>query len=195
MRTTLATGMVLSCVLLATSCKTETSPSKLPESLTAPSSIDLSLASSSALVNLEPLCPGARSPGFFCQNQNGKNPNMPPGEFELIADDAGSLLQTVGAFADITLGEAVCLKGNRLPQDQLLRHLATLAPNLAANLIDETTLLTDGSTVGDALTEAIRIANDMAATRAERNAIKDVLDQINNNLNTILGEDCGGLDG
>lgn len=156
--------------------------------------VSLGLASSSNLVNSDPLCPGARTPGFYCQNQDGKNPNLDSGEFDDLAAEAESLLG--GALGSLSVGDAVCIKGNKLPEDQLLRHLGALALNLAANLIDETTPLTDGSfpTVGDAFEEAVAIA-ELSDDKQERNAIKDVLDGINNNDNTELGEHCADDDG
>jgi len=60
----------------------------------------------------------------------------------------------------------------------------------AANLIDEATPLVNGTTVGQALDEALRLANDPDATKQKRNEIKNVLDAINNNVNTALGDEC-----
>jgi hypothetical protein len=116
---------------------------------------------------------------------------MEDGEFEILVDAANAILGPVEGLTDI--GAAVCFKGNKLPEDQLLRHMAALALNLAANLISESTPLTDPpdfATVGEALAAAIAVANDPMATKQERNAVKDVLDQINNNENTVLGGDC-----
>jgi len=176
----------------AASCRTETSPSVLPDTGGAPTSVQFALPSPTNLINPGPECPGARTPGFYCQNQDGSNPNMTLAEFEEIAAEAATILQSLTALASTTIAEMVCFKGNSLPEDQLLRHLAALALNLAANLIDETTPLTDGSfpTVGDALAAAILVANDPSATKDARNAIKVVLDDINNNVNTLLGEEC-----
>jgi hypothetical protein len=166
-------------------------------SLTAPTSqpaaaapFALGLASAANLVNPGPLCVGARTPGFYCQNQNGKNPNLTAEEFELLSDEAAAMLGP--ALGNLTVGEAVCIKGNRAPEDQLVRHLAALALNLAANLVDETTPLTDGSfaDVGEAFDQGVATASSADATKRERNAVKDVIDAINNNANTALGEEC-----
>jgi hypothetical protein len=180
------------CLPLVASCHTETSPSVLPETGAARTSIQLAAHAPTKLINPGPECPGARTPGFYCQNQDGNNPEMPLVEFEEIATEAATILQSLVALQTTSVAEMVCFKGNKEPEDQLLRHLAALALNLAANLIDETTPLTDGSfpTVGDALDWAIQVANDPNATKEDRNAIKDVLDDINNNVNTLLGEEC-----
>jgi hypothetical protein len=140
----------------------------------------------------------ARSPGFYCQNQDGKNPNMTRSEFEMIAQKAAESLTAVPALdtADEVAG-AVCNTG-----DQLLRHLATLALNLAAGAVSLDTPLTGESfrgvpvpTVGAAFELAIAVASgEMEASRGERNAIKDILDRINNNQNTDL-ESCEDDDG
>jgi len=181
-------------LLLVSACRQETDitgPSA-EQSLAAPL-VELGLVSGTQnLVNPGPLCTGARTPGFYCQNQDGGNPNLTMEEFEELEAEASSILSSLDVLAQTTVGEAVCSTGNKLPVDQLVRHLAALSLNLAANLIDESTPLTDGSfpTVGDALTEAITVANDPAASKEDRNTIKDVLDAINNNVNTVLGEDC-----
>lgn len=180
--------------LVATGCANEaslTGPSSGPRAA-APTPTEFGLTSSNTLENPDPLCPAARSPGFYCQNQDGKNPNLTAEEFDLLEAEAGALLGV--ALGELTAGEAVCIKGNKAPEDQLVRHLAALALNLAANLIDETTPLTDGSfaNVGEAFDAGVATASDMEATKQERNAVKDVLDTINNNLNTEPGEDCNG---
>ena len=176
---------------LAVSCHTETSPSTLPENAGGASSAQLAVHSAMRLINPGPECPGALTPGFYCQNQDGNNPNMSLAEFEETTAEAATLLQSLDGL-ETTIAEMVCIKGNRAPEDQLLRHLAALALNLAANLIDETSPLTDGSypTVGDALAAANQVASDPSATREDRNAIKDVLDDINNNVNVLLGQEC-----
>lgn len=189
-------ALVVSLPLVA-GCQNETSsPSVLPDVGGAATSGPLALHSVAKLTNPGPECPGARTPGFFCQNQDGKNPILPLVEFLDLAAEAATILQSLDALASASVAEMVCFKGNRLPDDQLLRHLAALALNLAANLIDETTPLSDGSfpTVGDALAAAILVANDPNATREDRNAVKDVLDDINNNANTVLGDECVGDD-
>lgn len=150
------------------------------------------LGSARALVNSGPSCIGARTPGFYCQNQDGTNPNLTSEEFELLATDAAAMLG--GALGELSVGEAVCIKGNRAPEDQLVRHLAALALNLAANLVDETTPLVGApfTTVGEAFAEGVATASDPEASKQERNAVKDVIDEVNNNVNTTLGDECGG---
>lgn len=174
--------------VLAIGCDTTTSPQDDAVSTDNSFTGGLTQAAGLALTNLGPTCVGARSPGFFCRNKDktGKNPNLPPGEFDLLAIDAAVLLTQL-QLTPLDIDAAVC--NNR---DQLLRHLATLALNLAANLIDESSPL-DGEpfpSAGEAFDAAIQIASDPSATKEERNAIKDVLDRINNNVNTVLGDDC-----
>jgi hypothetical protein len=192
MKTTMGTVAAVLLVFLATSCDTSISPSQIVETPSpVQSSGDLAQLSSLALTNDGPDCVGARSPGFYCRVTDKPHPDMEDGEFQGLVTTANTILGPVEGLTDI--GAAVCFKGNKLPEDQLLRHLATLALNLAANLISENTPLTDPpefATVGEALTAAIEVANNPTATRQKRNAIKDVLDQINNNENTVLGEDC-----
>jgi hypothetical protein len=120
---------------------------------------------------------------------------MPADEFLLLAEAAaarlgqGGLTRPDGTALDGTdIARAVC--NNR---DQLLRHLATLALNLEANLISlDTPLLGEVGvmTVGEAFNVAAMVAGNRFATRQDRNAIKDVLDRINNNENTVLGNEC-----
>jgi hypothetical protein len=118
----------------------------------------------------------ARGAGFWCQNQDGKNPNLPADEFTLLAEEAAKLLvdtaKTLGvSFPQLDGGDiadAVCNTG-----DQLLRQLATLALNLTAGLVE------DEEAAMEALEEAILVASDMSSTRNERNEIKDVLEEIN----------------
>lgn len=121
-------------------------------------------------------CP--RGAGFWCQNQGGKNPNLSAQRFEDLAADAADRLGGLLEAAEI--GDAVCNTG-----DQLLRHLTTLALNLAAGLVDEATALVgeDYGSVGDAFEEGKRVAADPLASRGERNAIKDVLEGINESAN------------
>jgi hypothetical protein len=197
MRRLVPLGALVAYLPLVAGCQNETSsPSVLPDVGGAATSGPLALHSVSKLTNPGPECPGARTPGFFCQNQDGKNPNLPLPEFLDLAAEAATLLQSLDALASTNVAGMVCFKGNSAPEDQLLRHLSALALNLAANLIDETTPLSDGSfpTVGDALAAAIAVANDPDATKQERNAVKDVLDDINNNVNTVLGDECVGDD-
>jgi len=134
-------------------------------------------------------CP--RSPGFYCKNQDG-NPNMTAEEFDaLVVAAAGLLLGVPALDSDAEIREAICEKG-----DQLLRHLATLALNIAAGIDPSTSL--SGETFRGVPVDSIQAAFDLAvqvatevppATKAERNQIKDILDRINNNLNTGL-TDC-----
>jgi hypothetical protein len=130
----------------------------------------------------------ARGAGFWCQNQDGRNPNMSAGEFQQRAERAAELLAAVPHLNTAReVAAAVCDTG-----DQLSRQLATLALNLAAGLVNASTPLRDESfrgsplaTVGDALAAAIRVANgSLAVTRGERNELKDVLERINENENT-----------
>jgi hypothetical protein len=159
-------------------------------------SAPLTVRSVSKLTNPGPECPGARTPGFFCQNQDGKNPNLPLPEFLDLAAEGATILQSLDALASTNVANMVCFKGNGAPEDQLLRNLSALALNFAANLIDETTPLSDGTfpTVGDALAAAIAVANDPDATKQERNAVEGVLDDINHNVNTVRGDECVGDD-
>ena len=197
MKSSLATWAVVVSSLFVTSCDLETSPSKLAEPSATSTPVELSLNSSSNLVNPGPACTGARSPGFYCQKKDRGHPEMDPAEFLLIAADAADILLSVDAFGSLTIGDAVCIRGNKPPEDQLLRQLATLALNLAANLISEGTPYPGQGflTVGAALTEAITVANDLPEDREARNTIKHVLDEINNNVNIVLGEECEGVGG
>lgn len=133
------------------------------------------------------LCVGGRTPGFWCQNQDG-HPEMSAEEFAANAAEAAALLGAVPALD--TAGEiaaAVCDESN-----QLLRHLAALALNLAADFLGGDTPLVkeDYATVGEVLAEAIAVATGQSSTDPED--IKDVLDRINNDQNTVLGFECGG---
>ena len=124
----------------------------------------------------------ARSPGFWCQNQNGKNPNLTAAHFEELAEDAAGRVDVAALDSADKIRNAVCDTS-----DQLLRHLAVLALNLAAELVSEDTELQgeDFATVGLALKRAMTVANDSNASRSDRNEIKDVLDRINNKRNTV----------
>ena len=185
-----AVGAAALIALAAAGCENQASLTSPSSSPAAPAPTALGLASSSNLVNPGPLCVGARTPGFYCQNQYGKNPHLTSEEFELLSAEAAALLDP--ALGDLTVGEAVCIKGNKAPEDQIVRHLAALALNLVANLVDETTPLTDGSfaNVGEAFTEGVATASDPDATKQERNAVKDVIDLIDDNANTALGDEC-----
>jgi hypothetical protein len=130
-------------------------------------------------------CP--RGPGFWCQNQDGNNPNLSAAEFDEFSTEAAALLSAVEALnTKEEVAAAVCNTG-----DQLLRHLATLALNLAAGTLTRDTPLLgepDYPTVGAAFDAAVQAAST-GAGRADRNRIKDVLDRINNNQNTAACED------
>ncbi len=106
---------------------------------------------------------------------------MKKSEFSGLATEAAMLVP----LDDAEIEAVIC--DNR---DQLRRHLAVLALNLAANLIDEKTRLVGEpfDTVGDALAAAIVVLD--GPFDDERDAIKDTLDRINNNENTILGDEC-----
>jgi hypothetical protein len=125
----------------------------------------------------------ARSPGFWCENRTGKNPNMTREEFEEYAGGALSRLQAEGVDGFDSIDDveaAVCNNG-----DQLLRHLTSVLLNLEAELLDEGTSLI-GEELGT-VREAVQAAFDILAsggTRSEINEVKDVLDRINNNVNT-----------
>jgi cysteine-rich repeat protein len=140
-----------------------------------------------ALINDGPECVGARTPGFWCQNQDG-HPELSAEEFQTLA--AGAAVR-LAAVAELDTAEeiaaAVCDTSN-----QLVRHLAATALDLEANLISVNTPLVgeDFATVGEAVDAAIAILTGNSDLDAE--AVKDVLDAINNNTNTILGDECGG---
>jgi len=124
-------------------------------------------------------CP--RSPGFWCQNQGGQNPNLSESEFDAFAEKAAELLEDVPALdTPEKVAAAVCNTG-----DQLLRHLAALALNLAAGTVKTDTALVGESyaTVGAAFDAAVQEAANPSLSREERNALKDVLDRINNAQN------------
>jgi hypothetical protein len=87
-------------------------------------------------VSFEGECP--RGAGFWCQNQGGKNPNLSAEEFQKFAQEAATLLEEVPTLdTSAEVAAAVCNTG-----DQLLRQLATLALNLAADTLDEGTKVT-----------------------------------------------------
>ena len=129
----------------------------------------------------------ARGAGFWCQNQHGRNPNMTAAQFQQRAEKAALLLSAVSHLNSATeVAAAVCNTG-----DQLSRHLATLALNLAAELLESSTPLEGETfrgatlaTVADALAAGIQAANTADASRSERNEIKDVIERINENRNT-----------
>jgi hypothetical protein len=124
-------------------------------------------------------CP--RSPGFWCQNKGGQNPNLSESEFEAFAEKAAELLTGVPALdTPEEVAAAVCNTG-----DQLLRHLAALALNLAAGTVKTGTALVGEpyATVGAAFDAAVQEAASPSLSRDDRNALKDVLDRINNAQN------------
>jgi hypothetical protein len=194
MKSSPVTWAIVLTSLVVFGCDSNTSPSSVADPTGTSNAFELGLYSPSNLLNPGPACTGGRSPGFYCRIRDREHPQVDPGEFETLADEAAITLGSVDAFNEITIAEAVCIRGNRLPDDQLIRQLATLAMNLAANLISLDTQLTDPtySTVGDALAQAILVANDPTADRQARNEIKDVLDDINNNVNTVLDDECIG---
>lgn len=133
-------------------------------------------------------CP--RGPGFWCQNKNGQNPNLSKADFEEFAEDAATLLDDVDELdTSEEISAAICNTGN-----QFARHLATLALNLAAGTVEEDTALVGEQTyktVGEAFDAAVKHlsgANRLSGSQAE--ALKDVLDRINNAQNI---EDCDQL--
>lgn len=142
-----------------------------------------------SIINPGPECQPARTPGFWCQNQDGQNPNLTAAEFDQLAAEAAALLSGVPELdTPEEIAARVCDTSC-----QLLRHLAALALNLAANLIDEDTPLIgeDYDTVGEAFEAAI--AEAQSATMNCASEVKDVLDDINNNFNTDLEPDvCDG---
>lgn len=118
----------------------------------------------------------ARSPGYWCHKKDGQLETYGPAALVLLANEGVLLDETA-------LSVAVCDT-----RHQLLRHLASLALNLAAGFVDASDPLTGDDaalgTVGDAFSmgAAVYLLGD-AAPRDERNAAKDVLDRINNNEN------------
>jgi len=139
-------------------------------------------------VSFEGECP--RGAGFWCQNQNGKNPNLSAEEFQRFAEEAAGYfagkLEALDTPAEIA--GAVCNTG-----DQLLRQLATLALNLAAGTLTREMPLTGEPypTVGAAFDAAVAAATDPGTSRDERNQIKDVLERINESEN--VATDCDTL--
>lgn len=126
-------------------------------------------------VSFEDECP--RGAGFWCQNQDGNNPNMTAAEFEAFATAAAALLSTVEALnSRDEIARAVCNT-----RDQLLRQLASLALNLASGTLSRETALVGEPfpTVGAAFDAAVQAATG----GGDREATKDVLDRINNNQN------------
>lgn len=131
----------------------------------------------------------ARSPGFYCQNQNGKNPNMTAEEFQMFAAQAAMLLATVEELnTPEEVAAAICDTS-----DQLFRHLATLALNLASPLLNETDphANPDFPTVGDAFAHAVAVADgSIKVTREQRKEVKRMIEQINENVSINNGKEC-----
>lgn len=123
----------------------------------------------------------ARGAGFWCENKNGQNPNLSAEDYKDFLGGAEEELDSAMTAAEIDA--AVCNTS-----DQLRRHLATLALNIAAGLVSSGTELVGESfnTVGDALAEAIALLD--SGDRSGRNMMKDVLERINENRNTAT--DC-----
>jgi hypothetical protein len=179
--------------LFALACSyNPTSPSELSSGTASRSDAASGpLQSAGGAFQEDPLFACPRSPGFYCQNQNGKNPNMTADQFNQLASAAAGLLAAVPALdTPEEIRRAICNNG-----DQLLRHLATLALNLAAGLEPTTPLSGEAfngqgvGTVQEAFNLAVGVANDPLASKSVRNQIKDILDRINNNENTGL-TDC-----
>ena len=132
----------------------------------------------------------SRSPGFWCQNQDGGNPNLTSEELEGYVADALARLAAVGVSSNSEeLLSAVCDT-----RRQLFRHLAALALNLAAGFVAEDDPVTGEdsalvATVGDAFRKGAEVyLRGDAVSFDDRNEVKDVLDRINNNVN--LANDC-----
>lgn len=133
-------------------------------------------------VSFDEDCP--RGAGFWCQNQGGKNPNLSEQEFQEFSAEAATLLASVDALnTKEEVAAAVCNTGN-----QLLRHLATLALNLASGAVSRDDALTGESfaTVGAAFDRAVQLAQGGSSN--ESNQVKDVLERINE------GESLAGCD-
>ena len=133
------------------------------------------------LVSFDEDCP--RGAGFWCQNQGGQNPNLSRQEFEEFAAEAAALLSSVESLnTPEEVAAAVCD-----PSDQLRRHLATLALNLASGAVSRDAALSGEAfaTVGAAFDAAVQ-ASQGGAGDAE--AIKDAVERINE------GESLAGCD-
>lgn len=140
-------------------------------------------------VSFDEDCP--RGAGFWCQNQGGKNPNLTAEEFEEFATEAASLLSSVEALnTKEEVAAAVCNTRN-----QLLRHLGTLALNLASGAVSRDDALTGGgsfATVGAAFDRAVQLAQS-GGSGSESNQVKDVLERINEG-DALAGCDAGDDD-
>jgi hypothetical protein len=127
----------------------------------------------------------ARGAGFWCQNKDGQNPNLSPGEFDEFLAAAQGYLD--GLEQPIDIEAAVCNQG-----DQLRRQLATLALNLAAGTLSE-------DDAAEALQAGIEAANG-SLSRDDRNEVKDTIEAFNEGQNTTdscdaLPDDDGDDDG
>lgn len=129
-------------------------------------------------------CP--RGAGFWCQNKDGQNPNLSAEEFRAFSTEAATLLAGADGLASAgDVADAVCQTG-----DQLRRQLATLALNIAAGTIEKEDALVNEpgyGTVGDALAAGVKALD---SGTQERNAVKDVIERINENENTTGCEDA-----
>lgn len=138
-------------------------------------------------VSFEDECP--RGPGFWCQNRGGQNPNLSASEFEEFAEEAADMLKDVPALdTSEEVAAAVCNTGN-----QFARHLASLALNLAAETVTLDTRLegeqSSYATVGDAFEAAVaHLAGANPLSGSQQEALKDVMDRINN------AQNIGGCD-
>jgi hypothetical protein len=132
-------------------------------------------------------CP--RGPGFWCQNKDGKNPNLSKDEFDEFAEDAATLLKDVPALDTAEeIAAAVCNTGN-----QFARHLASLALNLAADTVETSTALQNEpyGTVGAAFNAAVaHLSGSSRLSGSDAERLKDVMDRINNAQNI---EGCNQL--
>lgn len=143
-------------------------------SLTANGEVVLVQERRDVVASFEGECP--RGAGFWCQNKDGKNPNLTAVQFTQFAEDAAALAGQATVLTDpAAIAAAVCNTG-----DQLLRQLATLSLNVAAGTLDLS------GEVQTAFNAAVAVANDPNATRDQRNEAKDALEQINEGES----EDC-----
>jgi hypothetical protein len=131
-------------------------------------------------------------------------------ELDQIATAAAGLLAGVpglGSAAEVKAAVCTSARGRNQQQANLLRQLATLGLNLAANdlgLVDPPGsgldeggglgvdyLGTTLASIGDALATAKTVAANPLATEDEREALKDILDQINSNEAGACGSGGG----
>jgi len=187
----LATVVLLSSTLACDSKNSPSSPSVLPPPASGPASYTTAggsafhefdelgeeedNSSDDSTVSADPEDSCARGPGFYCQNQDGKNSNMSAEEFQQFAEGAAQRLSTVDELDDpAEVADAVCDTS-----DQLIRNLATLALNLESGRVLDT------AAVGDAFAYAVDVANGhIVVTAEERKEVKRMLEQINE------GEEC-----